>query len=126
MFQDVEACVGHKGQPRNPSIGNLLTEYPFQILSIDFVILLLVSARGNTALLLFQDAFSGFVMCKAMSSTTAQEVAEAYEEQVFQRCGANSYIRHGQDPRLMEKVFGEFRDMMGCQQNDTSLSTTSE
>ncbi|OWZ12491.1 hypothetical protein PHMEG_00014336 [Phytophthora megakarya] len=38
-----------------------------------------------------EDMFSGYVMCKPMSSTTAQEVTEAYEERVFQRFGRTAY-----------------------------------
>ncbi|OWZ07615.1 hypothetical protein PHMEG_00019973 [Phytophthora megakarya] len=64
---------------------------------MDILIHLPESARGNTFLLLFQDMFSGYVMCKPMSSTTAEDVAEAYEEQVFQIFGASSMIRHDQD-----------------------------
>ncbi|POM70584.1 Reverse transcriptase, partial [Phytophthora palmivora] len=47
--------------------------------------------------------FSGYVMCKPMASTTAQDVAEAYEESVFRRFGASSVIRHDQDPRFMSE-----------------------
>ncbi|OWZ10905.1 reverse transcriptase [Phytophthora megakarya] len=72
-------CVTAKGLPRNPgsSPSNLLATRPFQVVSMDFVIPLPQSARGNTALLPLQCAFSGFIMCKAMASTEAQDVAEA-------------------------------------------------
>ncbi|OWY92526.1 reverse transcriptase [Phytophthora megakarya] len=96
MFKDTERyvkecvdCVTAKGLPRNPgpSPGNLLATRPFQVVSMDFVLLLPRSARGNTALLLFQCAFSGFIMCKAMASTEVQDMSEAYEECVFRRFG---------------------------------------
>ncbi|OWY92901.1 hypothetical protein PHMEG_00037893 [Phytophthora megakarya] len=38
-----------------------------------------------------------------MSSTTAQAVAEAYEERVFRMFGALEMIRHDQDPRFMSE-----------------------
>ncbi|OWY93729.1 reverse transcriptase [Phytophthora megakarya] len=107
MFKDTERyvkecvdCVTANGLPRNPgpSPGNLLATRPFQVVSMDFVIPLPRSARGNTALLLFQCAFSGFIMCKAMASTEAQDVSEAYEECVFRRFGASEMIRHDRDP----------------------------
>ncbi|OWY99673.1 reverse transcriptase [Phytophthora megakarya] len=83
-------CASGKGAPPNagPSPGNIEPRYPFEAVSMDFVTHTPESARGNTFLLLFQDMFSGYVMCKPMSSTTAQDVAEAYEEQVFQRFGS--------------------------------------
>ncbi|KAJ0391237.1 hypothetical protein ATCC90586_011143 [Pythium insidiosum] len=70
-------------------------------------------------LLLFQDVFSGFVMCAAMSDTSAQAVAEAYDRVVFQRFGASSIIRHDRDPRFMSEVFASFRRMIGSRQRAT-------
>ncbi|OWY90702.1 reverse transcriptase, partial [Phytophthora megakarya] len=111
-------CASGKGAPPNagPSPENIEPRYPFEAVSMDFVTHMRESARGNTFLLLFQDMFSGYVMCKPMSSTTAQDVAEAYEEQVFQRFGASSMIRHDQDPRFMSEVFTRFRELLGSRQ----------
>ncbi|OWZ07736.1 hypothetical protein PHMEG_00019833 [Phytophthora megakarya] len=50
---------------------------------MDFVTHMPKSEQRNTFLLLYQDIFSGFVMCKPMSSTTSQDVAEAYAGRVF-------------------------------------------
>ncbi|KAJ0402168.1 hypothetical protein P43SY_005253 [Pythium insidiosum] len=128
MFKDVERfvqqcqdCVTSKGAPvsASPSPGNVMPDYPMQIISMDFVIPLPASAQGNTALLLFQDMFSGYVMCKAMKDTAAQAVAEAYEEVAFRRFGASSEIRHDRDPRFMSDVFKVFARMMKSQQRAT-------
>ncbi|POM75957.1 Reverse transcriptase [Phytophthora palmivora] len=128
MYADVEAyvkkctdCASGKGRPPNqgPSPRNIEPTRPFEVVSMDFVTHLPESERGNTFLLLFQDMFSGYVMCKPMSSTTAQDVAEAYEERVFQRFGASSMIRHDQDPRFMSEVFKCFRDLLGSKQRAT-------
>ncbi|KAE9050858.1 hypothetical protein PR001_g1969, partial [Phytophthora rubi] len=86
---------------------------------MDFVTHMPKSARGNTFLLLFQDIFSGYVMCKPMSSTTAQDVAEAYEERVFRCFGVSCLIRHDQDPRFMSEVFTRFREFLGSRQRAT-------
>ncbi|OWZ00126.1 LOW QUALITY PROTEIN: reverse transcriptase, partial [Phytophthora megakarya] len=128
MFKDTERyvkecvdCVTAKVLPRNPgpSPGNLLATRRFQVVSMDFVIPLPQSARGNTALLLFEGAFSGFIMCKAMASTEAQDVSEAYEECVFRRFGASEMIRHDRDPRFMGRVFKHFREKLGSRQRAT-------
>ncbi|OWZ09715.1 reverse transcriptase [Phytophthora megakarya] len=74
------------------------------------------SERGNTFLLLFQDMF---VMCKPMSSPTAQDVAETYEERVFRMFGASEMIRHDQDPRFMSEVFTRFRELLDSRQRST-------
>ncbi|TYZ69029.1 hypothetical protein PybrP1_011015 [[Pythium] brassicae (nom. inval.)] len=55
----------------------------------------------------------------AMAGTNALEVAQAYEEVVFRRFGASSFIRHDQDPRFMSDVFREFRNMTGSRQRAT-------
>ncbi|KAG6619564.1 reverse transcriptase [Phytophthora cinnamomi] len=128
MYADVERCVKEcvdcasgKGRPPNegPSPGNIEPRRPFEVVSMDFVTHMPESERGNTFLLLFQDAFSGFVMCKPMRSTTAQDVAEVYEECVFRRFGASSMVRHDQDPRFMSEVFTRFRELLGSKQRAT-------
>ncbi|OWY98618.1 LOW QUALITY PROTEIN: hypothetical protein PHMEG_00030573 [Phytophthora megakarya] len=88
---------------RGYSPGNVLAERPFQVVSMDFVIPSPKSRRGNTALLLFQCAFTGYVMGKSMADTTALKVAQAFEECVYRRFGAPSLIRHDRDPRFMSE-----------------------
>jgi len=114
-------CASGKGRPPNPgpSPGNIEPRRPFELVSMDFVTHMPKSYRGNTFLLLFQDSFSGFVMCKPMSSTTAQDVAEVYEECVFRRFGASSMLRHDQDPRFMSEIFTRFRELLGSKQRAT-------
>ncbi|OWZ14260.1 LOW QUALITY PROTEIN: hypothetical protein PHMEG_00012284 [Phytophthora megakarya] len=104
-------CSLSKRQPkfRGYSPGNILAERPFQIVSMDFVIPLPKSLRGNKALLLFQCAITGFVMGKAMANTTALQVAQVVEECVYQRIGAPSLIRHDRDPRFMIEVEGNIK-----------------
>ncbi|GMF27705.1 unnamed protein product [Phytophthora fragariaefolia] len=101
-----------KPQLRGYSPGNVTAEYPFQMVSMDFVIPLSVTRRGNTVLLLFQDHFTGFVIAKAMSETGALEVTKAFAERVFRRFGAPSLIRHDRDPRFMSEVFQAFAELM--------------
>ncbi|OWZ02641.1 reverse transcriptase [Phytophthora megakarya] len=128
MYADVQKfvrecvdCASAKGRPPvlGPSPGNIEQRYPFEVVSLDFVTELPESDRGNTYLLLFQDQFSGYVMCKPMRNTEAQDVAEAYEECVLRRFGASSMIRHDQDPRFMSKVFARFRDLLKSKQRTT-------
>ncbi|POM70603.1 Reverse transcriptase [Phytophthora palmivora] len=57
-----------------------------------------------------------FVKECPMSITTAQDVAEAYEERVFRNFGASSLIRHDQDPCFMSEVFKCFRELLGSRQ----------
>ncbi|OWY94770.1 reverse transcriptase [Phytophthora megakarya] len=106
-------CASGKGRPPNPGPppGSMEPTYPFEVLSMDFVTHLLKSERGNTFLLLFQDI--------PMSSTTAQEVAEVYEEEIFRWFGASTLLRHDQDPRFISKVFTRFRELLGSRQRAT-------
>ncbi|POM63992.1 Hypothetical protein PHPALM_20542 [Phytophthora palmivora] len=89
------------------SPGNVLAERSFQLVSMDFVIPLTKSRRGNTALLLFQCAFTGFEMGKAMADTTLLCVAKAFEECVYRRFGAPTMILHDRDPRFMSEANGQ-------------------
>ncbi|KAG3044413.1 hypothetical protein PC121_g21919 [Phytophthora cactorum] len=97
LYADVEKhvkscpdCSSSKSRPqlRGYSPGNVLAERLFQIVSMDFVIPLPKTRRGNTALLLFQCSFTGFVIAKAMSDTSALSVAQVFEECVYRRFGA--------------------------------------
>ncbi|GMF34957.1 unnamed protein product [Phytophthora fragariaefolia] len=121
LYEDVEKHVrlcpdgsSSKSRPqlRGYSPGNILAERPFQIVSMDFVIPLPKSRRGNTALLLFQCAFTEFVMGKAMSDTSALCVTQAFEECVYRMFGVPSLVRHDLDPRFMSEVFQVFADKM--------------
>ncbi|OWZ12682.1 reverse transcriptase [Phytophthora megakarya] len=119
LYADVEKhvkscldCSSSKSlpQPKCYSPGNVLAERPFYVASMDFVIPLPRSRRGNTALLLWQCSFTGFVIAKAMSDTDALTVAKVCEECIYRRFGAPSLIRHDRDPRFMSEVFQAFAD----------------
>ncbi|KAJ8514874.1 hypothetical protein ON010_g18627 [Phytophthora cinnamomi] len=82
MYADVEVfvkectgCASAKGRPlrAGPSLGNIDLSRPFEVVSMKFV-----------------------TLSKPMSSTTAPDVAEAYEEWVFRQVGASSMLRHDQ------------------------------
>ncbi|OWZ02575.1 reverse transcriptase [Phytophthora megakarya] len=107
-------CSSSNSRPkiRGYSLGNILAERPFQVVPMNFVIPLRKSRRDNTPLLLFQCAFTGYVMGKAMADTTALRVDQAFEECVYRRFGAPSLIRHDRDPRFMSEVFQSFTKMM--------------
>ncbi|OWZ14235.1 reverse transcriptase [Phytophthora megakarya] len=113
MYTDVQHFVKECPVEKEAS---LMLDLRQGILNHVFVTHMPESARGNTIVLLFQYMFSGYVMCKSISATIAQDVAKAYEEQVFQRFGASSMIRHDQDPRFMSEVFTRFRELLGRRQ----------
>ncbi|GMF47904.1 unnamed protein product [Phytophthora fragariaefolia] len=112
--QSCEDCSTSKSKPhlKGYSPGNVMSDRPFHVVSMEFVIPLPRTRRGNIALLLFQDHFTGFVIAKSMNATGALEVAKAFEECVFRRFGAPSLIRHDRDPRFMSEVFQKFSEMM--------------
>ncbi|KAG3074365.1 hypothetical protein PI124_g14721 [Phytophthora idaei] len=118
LYADVEKhakscpdCSSSKSRPqlRGYSPGNVLAERPFPIVSMDFVISL---PKTGTALLLFQGSFTGFVIAKDMSDTSALRVAQVFEECVYRRFGAPSLIRHDRDPRFMSEFFQAFTEMI--------------
>ncbi|OWY97111.1 LOW QUALITY PROTEIN: hypothetical protein PHMEG_00032443, partial [Phytophthora megakarya] len=68
-------CASGKEKPPNagPSPWNIEPRQPFEVVSMEFVTDMPKSDRGNMFLLLFQDMFSGYVICKPMDSTTAED-----------------------------------------------------
>ncbi|GMF27072.1 unnamed protein product [Phytophthora fragariaefolia] len=70
-----EDCSTSKSKPHLKGYppGNVMSERHFHVVSLDFVIPIPRTRRGNTALLLFQDHFTGFVIAKAMSETGGGE-----------------------------------------------------
>ncbi|DBA04718.1 TPA: hypothetical protein N0F65_012301 [Lagenidium giganteum] len=128
MFKDIVEFVGScvdyntgRGKPpfagRSP--GNLVPSRPFQVVAMDFAIPLPVTHAGNQALLLFTCLFSGFVILVPMNSTTAEEVASVYLENVFKHFGAQEMVRHDRDPRFTSSVFKTFNRMLKQRQRPT-------
>ncbi|OWZ17197.1 hypothetical protein PHMEG_0008892 [Phytophthora megakarya] len=108
LYADVEkhvkSCLDYGSSESLPQLkgyspGNGLAERPFQVVSMDFVISLPRSRRGNTALRLWQCSFTGFVIAKAMSDTDALTVARwkrkveefAYELELPDKSGYRFY-----------------------------------
>ncbi|KAE8980596.1 hypothetical protein PR001_g24239 [Phytophthora rubi] len=90
-----------------------------KVVSMDFVMHMSGATRGSTLLLLFQDTFSGEIMCTPVDSTTAPGVTTVYEKRVFWSLNANSLIQHDQDPRFISEVFTTFGEILGSQQRST-------
>ena len=80
---------------------------------MDFAILLPITRSGNTAIFLFHDHFTGFVIAKAISATGALKVAKEFEKNIFLRFGAPSVIPHDRYSRFMSEFFQIFAEMMG-------------
>ena len=112
VVRDVQACDDCSTSKSNPALkgylpGNMVFERPSQVVSMDFVIPLPKTRRRDTALLLFQDHFTGLVIAKAMNDTSALEIAKSFEENIFRH-----FSRHDRDPRFMSEVFQTFAEMM--------------
>ncbi|OWZ06938.1 LOW QUALITY PROTEIN: reverse transcriptase, partial [Phytophthora megakarya] len=114
-------CGSSKSLPqlRGYSPGNVLAERPFQVVSMDFVIPLPRSRRGNTALLLWHCSFTWFIIAKAMSDTDALTVVKVFEERIYRRFGAPSLVRHDRDPRFMSEVFQAFAELIQARSRST-------
>ncbi|OWZ07590.1 hypothetical protein PHMEG_00019999 [Phytophthora megakarya] len=114
----VESCLDRSSSKsfRNSKATHL---GPFQVVSIDFVIPLPRSRRGNTALLLWQCSFTGFVIANAMSDTDALTVSNVFEECIYTQFGAPSLIRHNRDPRFMSEVFRAFAELIQARPRST-------
>ena len=119
--QSCEDCSTSKIKPhlKGYSSGKVLSDLLFQVVSMNFVIPLPMTRRGNTALFLFQDHFMVFVIAKSISATQALEVAQAFKENIFRRFGVLGSICHDRDPRNISEVFQNFADKMGTKSRAT-------
>ncbi|GMF21128.1 unnamed protein product [Phytophthora fragariaefolia] len=102
-IQSCKDCSTRKSKPhlKGYSPGNVTSDRPFHVVSTDFVIPLPRIRRGNTALLLFQDHFTGFVIAKAMSETGALERKEK-ARRAIEHNEALSRVAEGAVPRGVE------------------------
>ncbi|DBA03718.1 TPA: LOW QUALITY PROTEIN: hypothetical protein N0F65_004135 [Lagenidium giganteum] len=128
IVEFIDACVDcNTGRGMPPSAGqspgNVVPSRPFQIVAMDFAIPLPATHQGNQAFLLFTCLFSGFVILVPMNSTTAEEVASVYLDNVFRRYGAQESVRHDRDPRFMSSVFKKLNRMMKQRQRPTLASS---
>ncbi|OWZ04587.1 LOW QUALITY PROTEIN: reverse transcriptase, partial [Phytophthora megakarya] len=87
------------------------------IIAMDHIPSLPRSHKGNTELLIWVDLFTGYVIAKAISSRSAQTVAESYKECAFRR--AREMIRHDRDPGFMSDFFRAFIKILGQRQRAT-------
>ena len=120
----VKNCVDCNTAAPPPNVhamsqGNVVPDYPFHTLGMDFAVTLPPTPRGNTVLCVWVCWFTGFVICKALPDRKAHTVACAYEQAVFSRFGASVQIRHDRDPAFMSDVFKAFNDMLGQRQLPT-------
>ncbi|POM67078.1 Reverse transcriptase [Phytophthora palmivora] len=88
---------------------------------MDHIPSLIRSHKGNTELLIVEDLPSGYVIAKAISSRTAQTVAESYEECLFRRFGASEAIRHDREPAFMSDFFRAFNKIL-CQRQRATMA----
>ena len=88
--------------------GNIQAIYLFQILSMDHILSLPRSFKGNTELLIWVNLFSGYVVAKARAYRTAQTIAENYERCAFRRFGASEAILHDRYPGFTSDFFRMF------------------
>ncbi|KAM8702617.1 hypothetical protein ACLKA7_001953 [Drosophila subpalustris] len=107
MFRDAaryvkccEVCRKYKCEQRKPA-GQMLTRQvsePMAVLCADFVGPLPLSKRGNTMLLVFQDAFSKWVELIPLERATAALLQTAFRERILMvRRGIDPVVR-GQNP----------------------------
>ena len=127
--QACEYCSTSKSKPAltRYSPGNVVSERPFQVVTMDFVIPLPMTRRGNKALLLLQDHFNKFLIVKAINDTSALEVGKAFEENIFRYFGDTSLIHHARDTRFMSEVIQTFAQIIQAKVKvHSQLSSTSK
>ncbi|POM71294.1 Reverse transcriptase, partial [Phytophthora palmivora] len=109
--QSCQDCCTSKSKPqlRGYSPGNIVSDRPFHIVSMEFVIPLPRTRRGNTALLLFQDHFTG-------DPRFMSEVFQKFSEMMQSRSRATLSYRpqsNGQQERSVKTMIQTVRVYVG-------------
>ena len=71
---------------------------------MDYVVAIPETYKKNKFILVFVDSFSGFIILVPMTSSTAEDTAEAYLNFVYKRFGGSEVLRHDRDPQSMSKT----------------------
>ena len=109
-----EVCAGIKAQNKNPArVGvRAFPNRPMELVSIDFMVNLPITARGNRHLLAINDHFSKFVqlypVCDRRASTSAKCVLD-----FFLKFGIALKLYSDRDPAFEANLFQELCKLFG-------------
>ena len=114
-------CQSKKGRPLFvvESPGNILPQYPAQVVSMDLTAPLPTTPRGFKYLLMCQLMFSGYVIAIPLKNKDAMEVAKAYYHHVFLRFGASEVLRSDRGKEFLNDVMKQLLRIIGTKARST-------
>eukprot|EP01117_Protostelium_nocturnum_P013214 TRINITY_DN4915_c0_g1_i4.p1 TRINITY_DN4915_c0_g1~~TRINITY_DN4915_c0_g1_i4.p1 ORF type:complete len:1172 (+),score=124.10 TRINITY_DN4915_c0_g1_i4:812-4327(+) len=112
MWEDVKLHVLHctscgkrkKAKHVSLPITPIVSSYPFELVSVDFIGPFKRTRKGNRYVAVFVDHFSKWMELKACRDNTAESAAKALVDEVINR--------HGTPPKLLSDRGGEFTSIM--------------
>ena len=128
LFKDVQNwvlacgdCQSGKGNPslRVHSPGNIVPQYPAQVVSMDLTAALPLTPRGYKYLMMCQLMFSGYVIAIPLKTKSALEVAKGYYQHVFLRFGASEALRSDRGKEFLNDVMAELSRLIGTKARST-------
>lgn len=111
-----------KGRPPNsgPSPGNIEPRRPFEVVSMDFVTHLPSRCEETRSYFSSRTCSPDTSCANRWIRLLLKTSQKPMRKRVFRNFGANSLLRHDQDPRFMSEVFTRFRELLGSRQRATS------
>jgi transposase InsO family protein len=104
---------GGENKPQRHTYRTVVSGFPFQRLSIDFVGPLKKTSRGNTVVLTVKDTFTKWMEAFALPRATAQEVASTLTNEIFARFGYPDEIHSDRGSQFTSGLIQQLADIIG-------------
>lgn len=98
---------------RAPMGNRKIAEYPFQVISMDFIGVLPKSKTGNTVLFVVSDWYSKFVFLYPMSKAETSKMCTFLEKEIFLKFGVPQTVISDNGSQFVSHAFRKFLDSYG-------------
>jgi transposase InsO family protein len=104
---------GGEEKPQRHTYRTVVSGFPFQRLSIDFVGPLKKTSRGNTVILTVKDTFTKWVEAFALPRATAESVATTLTNEIFARFGYPDEIHSDRGSQFTSHLITQLAELIG-------------
>jgi hypothetical protein len=109
------ACQKKSGEqkPQRHTYQTVVSGFPFQRISIDFVGPLRPTASGNTCILTVKDTFSKWLEAFPLKAARAEDAAEVLLGEIFSRYGFPDEVHSDRGTQFTGRVMRQIGDLIG-------------
>jgi len=126
IYRTVQRCLPCQAKagpptPQRHTYATVVSGYPFQRISIDFVGPLPRTQRGNTMLLTVKDPFSKWVEAYPLARATAEATAIKLETEIFARFGYPEEVHSDQGTQFVSDIVKGVHQLLGIRTTTTPV-----